>query len=363
MKKNILTLALMVLLTSCGEKIVVDGITGTVDEVLSGNEIHLDNGLTVELIGFTPSSSTEKYLTTCVLNNEVEIITDSENSPATLKSYDASIKAYARLIEGSGYCISGTLLRARDRYETDLDDTFIADSLEIFQEYLKNPIPPVMDLKELRAYLIPRTFLIAAQTPTGTSYGTGFFIDENGLALTNHHVLNDQSTWNEKIYYLTEDGNVSETMVRDVKRKVFSAATGDSPVDFSIFYVNLDPGEKSQYIPLIKEHVPYGEEIAKMGCPNAQPAIFKYGASIDSYQEGWFKHGLDTYSGDSGSPIVDYRGRALGINQGSDANLKAVYSTDGTVTGITQERAPVRYGVDAVFIREILKKLNIDYLH
>lgn len=351
--KFIIIMTLAFCLNSCGKKIKVNGTVSTVDEVLSGNKIHLDNGLVVELIGFYPSSETEKYLKTCVLGNEVEIVADSKYTKRKLKSYSASVKADARLVEGSGYSIAGTLLMARDRYETDLNADFVEDSLENFREYIKNPLPPKMDLKELRSYLIPRTFLIEACGVNNEGNvvgwtGTGFFIDENGLAITNHHVLNDGS-FNEKIYYLTEDGNVSETMTRTVKRKVYSARSTETPVDFSVFYVNLDPGEHSKYIPLIKEHVAYGEELAKMGCTSGIPAIIKYGATIDSYKEGWFIHGLETYHGDSGCPIVDFRGRAVGCNQGG--------LEDGGIP------VPVKSGVDAVFIREILKKLNIDYLH
>ena len=42
---------------------------------------------------------------------------------------------------------------------------------------------------DLALYMKQRTFLIAVRTEEGASIGTGFFINDKGLAITNWHVL------------------------------------------------------------------------------------------------------------------------------------------------------------------------------
>lgn len=336
----------------------VHGLSDKVKEIVSGNEIKLANGLTVELLGFEPNAETKKYLEENVKGQTVEIQADSKSTTKTLSSYDAKVKAYARL--GHGYCISGTLLRSWKRYGTSLKTTDVNDSLKVFENYIVSGRLKPMSQEELRSYLLPRTFYIAVRDSEGNEgHGTGFFIDENGLALTNNHVLNE-NTADARICYLNDDGTLETNHVRNVKRIAYTYMDEDEPsIDFTIFYVDLDPGEKSPYMPLVKEQERPGTQLAKMGCPADEVANFKANGELDLYKNGYFTHGLNTYSGDSGSPIVNFRGEVVGINRGTSLNV-----VQDEITGeIRADRVPVHQAVDATLIRSVLNELGIDYLH
>ena len=75
-------LPVLIACISCGGdgksgKIKVDGIQSKVQKVLSGNEIELKNGLTVEILGIKPTEHTKDYLEKQVKGETVTVIADS----------------------------------------------------------------------------------------------------------------------------------------------------------------------------------------------------------------------------------------------------------------------------------------------
>ena len=196
-----------------------------------------------------------------------------------------------------------------------------------------------MSLPELKIYLKPRTFRIELQEG---GHGTGFFINDNGLALTNHHVL-DGSMMAYAIPY-GENGEYDQNNIRPIKSIITTYKEG--LVDYTIFYVNLNNGEKVKYVPLAKQREKEGGQLAKLGSPLDETENFQSGI-LSTYFDGYFSHSCGTSMGDSGGPVVNMRGEAVGIN------VAEALSERGTTT--------IKYAVDVLPIRELLDENNIEY--
>lgn len=321
-------------------KIKVDGIQSKVQKVLTGNEIELNNGLTVEILGIKPTEHTKVYLEKQVKGETVTVITDSRQKQF-IKSYKTKVKAYVKL-KGDKYCISGKLLL---NGTASLRQTAVHDSLEHFKTYLGGE-RPMMSQTELLTYMKPATFMIYCQDE---SLGTGFFINENGLALTNNHVYDGSQ--NAIICFFGEDGKLDVTNYRKINRMFYTVSTGERDrIDFTVFQVQLDNGEKVRYMPLVKQHARDGERIAKIGCPLGTSLCNFQPGTLSHYNEGYFTHSIPTNHGDSGGPIVNFKGEVIGVNQSIEFN------------NVIQEQAKnIAYGVDAVLIRKVLEENNIQY--
>lgn len=332
-------------LVACGGnrksgKIKVDGIQSKVQNVLSGNEIELKNGLKVEILGIKPTEHTKDYLEKNVKGEIVTVITDSRQKQF-VKSYKTTVKAYVKL-KGEKYCVSGRMLLYGI---AELRQTAVHDSLEHFKEYPERDRPD-MTQTELLAYMKPATFMVYCGNE---GLGTGFFINDNGLALTNNHVYDGSQ--NAIIYFFGEDGKLDETNYRKINRVLYTVRTGEKErIDFTVFQVQLDNGEKVRYMPLVKQHARDGEQIAKIGCPLGTSLCDFQPGTLSHYNEGYFTHNIPTNHGDSGGPIVNFKGEVIGINQSIDFNEIIMEQAKG-----------IAYGVDAVLIRQVLDDNNIQY--
>lgn len=345
--KALYLISLLIVCASCGgnkrsRNIKVDGIQNRVQNVISGNEIELNNGLKVEILGIKPTEHTKDYLEKNVQGESVTIIADSRQKQF-IKTYNTKIKAYVKL-KGEKYCISGKLLLNRI---AELRQTAVHDSLEHFKSYLRKE-RPVMSQTELLTYMKPATFMVYCQNG---ALGTGFFINNNGLALTNNHVYDGSQ--DAIICFFGEDGKLDKTNYRNINRVLFTVCTGENErIDFTVFQVQLDNNEKVRYMPLAEQHARDGEKIAKIGCPLGTALCDFQPGTLSHYNEGYFTHNIPSNHGDSGGPIVNFRGEVIGINQSIDFN-----------NVIGEQAKGIAYGVDAVLIRELLDKENIEYGH
>lgn len=318
-------------------QIKVDGIQSKAQEVLSGNQIELQNGLKVEILGIKSSEHTKAYLEREVKGKVVTVVSDSKQ-PQYINTYMTTVRAYVKL-PGEQYCVSGKMLTTRT---AELSMTFVHDSLDRFKKYAYGDIHPAMKSTELYLFMRPASFRIKC----GNAIGTGFFISDNGLALTNNHVYNGDTP--AIIQFFDSNGNVNEADYRNIDRVVYTYNDGDR-IDFTIFQVQLNNDEKVRYMPLIKQHEKEGQELAKIGCPVGQPCNFQTGI-LSHYNEGYFTHSIPSNHGDSGGPIVNFRGEVVGINQSIEFNET-----------IKEQAKGIAYGVDAVLIRQYLDENEIQY--
>ena len=72
----------------------ITGTRGKVIEVLDGNTIRIDKGITIDLHGIDDNSNGKKYLEQQVLGKTVTLIADTKDPIQTYRSSQAKVKAY-----------------------------------------------------------------------------------------------------------------------------------------------------------------------------------------------------------------------------------------------------------------------------
>ena len=330
---SIFFISLFILIGCNEDKIKVQGITSKIVKVVDGNTIELQNGLKVRLLGIKATEDTKIYLEREYKGATVKIIQDSKQ-PAFIKTYKTTIKAYVKVVN-EGTSIAGKLLRNRIAV---LNTTQLVDSLKPFAIKDCDCVP--MSNTELLSYMKPRSFMII--TESGHS-GTGFFISEDGLALTNNHVLDGSE--NAVVCFFGENGTIDQHNTRGINDIVMT--NKDEKIDFTVFYVQLHPNEKVPYMPLVSEQIKDGEEIFKIGCPIGLPADFQNGV-LSNYNDGYFTHNIPCNHGDSGGPVVNRKGHVVGINQSIAFNQT-----------INEQAKGIAFAVDVTLIKKLLEKKQI----
>lgn len=347
--KMMIGLCLVAILYSCGsgkqKPKKINGISDTCVKVVDGKTLELQNGLKVQLLGIKEGNLSKDWLQQEVVGKKVTIITDSKDTKQTFTNYHTTVRGYV-LVEGDRRgSVNGLLLRTR---KAELDQTKCKDSLDLFKRV--EILHPNLNETELFAHLRPATFLIAATDGGRTWTGTGFFINDNGLALTNNHVLPEDVT-EACIYYYQPDGHIDANNYRTISRIISSWNHGN--FDVTIFKVNIDADEKVAYLPLIEHQETLGAKLYKLGNPEGNTCNFQSG-NLSQYHNdyGYLTHSCPSNHGDSGGPVVNQRGEVVGINQSIDLNdsFNHVSQTHG-----------VANAVDVTLIASYLKQKGIEY--
>lgn len=343
--------------SSCGDPWKPNGKESKVVKVLDGRSVELQNGLKVQLLGVKESELSKKYLVEHVEGKTVVIVRDvKSNTPReTYKKMPKKIKAYLR-IKGEVLSINGKLLQM-DYCKLDMSNC--KDSAIVFADYVKYPHPDKLYKdEELLTKIKPATFQILH---SNGSLGTGFFINENGLAVTNNHVLSPKEMDAVCIFF-GENGQLDTHNYRNIDRIVLTCA--GEKIDFTVFQVRLDQNEKVPYLRLARNKQNDGIRVAKLGCPAGVVSNFQtgtlsnYNTLTDNLGNEYFyiTHSCGTNNGDSGGPVVNFYAEVVGINQSIQFNEYL-----SRITGSAQKADGIAYAVDAVTIRRLLKENNIEY--
>lgn len=327
-------------------------IEGQVREVRNDGMLTLNNGLTVELLGITPNTKTIEFLRENLIGKQVRVTADSKDTkPYYYKASTDKVKGYVTVLGNVSYSnLNGYMLQ---NGLADLNTGYCQDSLEAFRAKI-NPSPApspdgkpapddgkILTKTELAKKMLPATFLIVSSDGEGgTGIGTGFFINENGLALTNYHVF--AAARMAKIYLCDEKGNITEEQNRNISRVVSYSRDND----WCIFIVDLDPGEKSTYLSLSKKDVERGNDVALVGNPRGLTATFTTG-EISNIHKDEAKIQIDAsmYPGNSGGPICTYDGKVVGIAQSVAGDASGNIATGN-----------MNFGVDIQVVRKALDK-------
>lgn len=323
----------------------ITGTTGEVVSVINGNTLELQNGLTVELLGVEPSDLGKRYMEQHVKGRNITLIADKQDYVQTYTTAFTTVRAYVK-VAGEPGSLNGKLLM--ERWANGVNPNNLRDSAKVYNSYWNGSGTRVLLTDaELQMKMKPATFCIM----TESSVGTGFFINDNGLALTNNHVYDGSES--AVVMFFGENGTIDQNNYRKISRVLYTC--NGEKVDFTIFQVALDGGEKVPYLKLCNKHASDGERIAKIGCPASTVCNFQTG-NLSNYNDGFFTHSIASNHGDSGGPVANFYGEVIGINQSIEENESLT-----RMTGSFQKAEGIAFAVDAMLIRELLDSAGIKY--
>lgn len=156
--------------------------------------------------------------------------------------------------------------------------------------------------------------------PAPTSLGSGFFIDQNGTVVTNHHVIEGA----EEITLRTSDG-------RDLQAEIIGS---DEATDIAV--LRVQGGGRFQYVTFDDaSHVRVGDWVVAVGNPfgldgtataGIVSAMGRTDAGSSAYVD-YMQIDAPINRGNSGGPTFDLRGNVIGVNS-------AIFSPTGGNVGI-----------------------------
>ena len=340
-----------------GKKHYINDEVGEVRSVVNGNTIELKNGLKVQLLGVESSTRSQEFLSKNLVGQQVRLTADGSNQkPYYTNAEKETVSAYVHTVGASTFSnVNGYMIHEK---QAGFLNAYCNDSAKIFAEYAKgenpNPTPgptpgpnpyKLLSEIELGKKMTEATFLIVGNTSEGQSIGTGFFINKNGLALTNYHVLAHRA--NYTIFVSDEDGHITQDRDRSIARLI----TANKSLDYAIFMVSLDNGEEVPYLDLAKERPERGTRVGVVGNPATDSGVFLATfttGQISALREnsGEIQFNASITNGNSGGPVCDYYGRVVGI-------AKSVAVKNGQ-----QNAANLNFGVDIQLVRKELDELK-----
>ena len=156
--------------------------------------------------------------------------------------------------------------------------------------------------------------------PAPTSLGSGFFIDQNGTVVTNHHVIEGA----EEITVRTSDG-------RDLEAEIVGS---DEATDIAV--LRITDGGRFPYVTFDDaSHVRVGDWVVAVGNPfgldgtataGIVSAIGRSDAGSSAYVD-YMQIDAPINRGNSGGPTFDLNGNVIGVNS-------AIFSPTGGNVGI-----------------------------
>lgn len=328
------SIGLTLSLNACsGEEYNVDEEQGVVvSEVLDGNTIVLDDGLTVHLIGIASGNTMTKSQLEGIVGKTVTLTPDSQ-ADITFSSYDDEVWAYVMLDE-TGECLNRTLLTVAG--PNALETTNLNDSLASFQNLVRSERRKLNDT-ELAEKLNGSSFIIYGQSGDSSLFtGTGFFISDDGLALSCSHVV---SFGNQYVVELANpDGKLSGKRY-NIKRPLYAGDYEGTAEDYAIFYVDLDDNAKRSIHSLSLNRLPIksGARTMTTGNPGVGGVVLPMSVSDGSVsalrpEAGRIQVTNNIGPGFSGGAMVNEYGEVIGLNQSimvdPAVNSKYVMLTD-----------------------------------
>lgn len=164
-------------------------------------------------------------------------------------------------------------------------------------------------------------FMVFTSDGSHNYQGSGFFIGEHGLAVSNYHVFEGTNVGDEYIK-LSYD---NETLY-----KVSNVVYKSKDPDFIIFHVDY---ENSSYIPISKNKPSIGDKVFAIGSPRGLENTFSSGEVSQWRSEYLIQISALIDHGSSGGALINEYGEVVGITSGSfydgsQANLNYAWSID-----------------------------------
>lgn len=164
-------------------------------------------------------------------------------------------------------------------------------------------------------------FMIFTTDGTNQYQGSGFFIDNSGLAVSNYHVFEGTSIGAEAIK-LSFDNEKAYSVTEIIYKS--------KEPDFMIFRVDC---ANTDYIPLASGKPKIGEKVYAIGSPRGLENTFSSGEVSQWRGDYLMQISALIDHGSSGGALINEYGEAVGITSGSfadgsQANLNYAWSTE-----------------------------------
>ncbi len=311
---------------------------GTVKDV-NGNVVELVSGLKVRLIGVEPNrTDVEMFIKNNFVGKNVTVVFDSKGDQE-ITSLEDTVGAYLVLDE--------TDWSINHLCAIEYEDAYVPSELTDSLDWVGARVEPEKK-KDLALYMKQRTFLIA--TSEGT--GTGFFINADGLAMTNWHVLSEDEE-GQAIAVLYKENPDDSEIYRDKKRNIKNILWTENTdgMDISIFSVELENNEKVPYFNLARKKATVGSLCATFGNPLGYTASYSAG-HISAFRDeergkrtvNLMQYEMSTNPGNSGGPVCDEYGQIIAVHELGNKAAQGI-----------------NFGIDIMQLRPILDDLGFKY--
>ena len=163
-------------------------------------------------------------------------------------------------------------------------------------------------------------FMVFTSDGVNGYQGSGFFIDNHGLAVSNYHVFKGTGIGMEKI----------KLSGRDIAYNVSEIITKSEVEDFILFRVDCD---NTNYIPIASSKPEIGERVYAIGSPRGLENTFSSGEVSQWRDKNLMQINALIDHGSSGGALINEFGEVVGITSGtfydgSQANLNYAWSID-----------------------------------
>lgn len=178
----------------------------------------------------------------------------------------------------------------------------------------------VLDGAEIFRRYNSAVFMVYTTDGSNVYQGSGFFIGDNGLAVSNYHVFKGTGIGAEAIKMPNDD----------TVYKVAEIYQRDEDEDFIIFRVDYD---NDTYIPVASKRPEIGERVFAIGSPRGLENTFSSGEVSQWRGDNLMQISALIDHGSSGGALINEYGEVVGITSGtfadgSQANLNYAWSID-----------------------------------
>ena len=177
-----------------------------------------------------------------------------------------------------------------------------------------------MDGPEIFKRYNSAVFMVFTSDGMQVYQGSGFFIDDKGLAVSNYHVFGNTLIGEELIKMVDSDKayKVTEVIAKDEEN------------DFIVFRVNCDD---NNYLKIARDKPDVGEKVFAIGSPRGLENTFSSGEISQWRSDKVMQINVQIDHGSSGGPLINQYGQVVGITSGSfydgsQANLNYAWSID-----------------------------------
>ena len=158
-----------------------------------------------------------------------------------------------------------------------------------------------MSGQEIFRHCSPAVFVIYTSNDSEGFQGSGFFIAEDGLAVSNYHVFEGTYKGHEKIH-LT-DGR---------EFKISEVVACDKNNDLIVFRLAAN-GVKFHYLPLSKHSIQVGDKVYAIGSPLGLENTFSSGEISAVRGASLIQISVPITHGSSGGALINEFGEAIGV--------------------------------------------------